>query len=119
MPATAFELLYESFVRRQVVDQLDEEKRNKINAILANAAYLQGGDEGLKSRNDEIEAITEAFNEMVDNILDPVPEVDLSENQFFAAGMHGLEKIKWEYMGRNEQAAQAAAAAQAAEAVPA
>lgn len=108
MPATRFELLYDSYVRREVIDGLESEKRNKINAILSNAAYLQGGDEGLKGRNEEIEAITEAFNEVVDNILDPQPEIDLSENEFFAAGLRGLEKTKWEYLQAKEAAAQGA-----------
>lgn len=111
MPASRFELLYESFVRREVVAQLDAEKRSKINAILANAAYLQGGQEALQGRKDEIDAITEAFNEMVDSILDPQPEIDLESNPFFAAGARGLEKVRWEYMGMNEKAAKAAAAA--------
>lgn len=37
---------------------------------------------------------------MVQDILDPQPEVDLSANPFFAAGMAGMDRLKWEYEAR-------------------
>jgi hypothetical protein len=68
---------------------------------MANGSYLQSED-GLKARKREIEDIEEHFNEMVNNILDPEPEIDLSANPFFAKAESGLDRLRWELMGQGQ-----------------
>jgi hypothetical protein len=87
---------------REVISQLSSDKQARINALLANSAYLES-DEGVKSRADQIREMEENFNEIVSGITNPQPEVDLSENPFFAAGQRGMERLKWEYAPPPEQ----------------
>jgi hypothetical protein len=51
----------------------------------------------VQQREQVVRDINEHFDEMVQDILDPQPEVDLSKNPFFAAGQAGLERLKWDY----------------------
>lgn len=78
-----------------MVAQIQDEKRSRMHAIYSNGGYLQTED-GLKARDEEIRVLEEQFDEMVKNILDPEPEVDLSDNPFFAAGRRAVEKTKWD-----------------------
>lgn len=92
---------------REITDDLKQEKLAQIHAILSNSAYLKS-EEGLRARRKEIQEIEANFDEMIENILDPVPEVDLSTNPFFAAGERGLEKLYWDFQTIKNQAAMAA-----------
>lgn len=91
-------MLYDSFVRREVIDELTAEKRSQIHAIMSNSAYLESK-EGVELRREEIEVIEEHFAEMIAFVRDPEPEPEerLEDNPLFAAGMRGLDKLKWEY----------------------
>lgn len=97
-PASTFELIYDSFVRREVLDTLEQERRARVNAVFSNGGYLQGGEEGAKLRKKELEHIQQEFEEARDNILNPYREVDLEANPMYAAGMRQLDKLKWDIM---------------------
>lgn len=88
-----------------MVADLTADKNARVYAILSNGGYLQS-DEGVKARQEELDNINEQFQEMVDQILDPQPEVDLSENPFFERGMSGLDRLRWEMEAQAQVAAQ-------------
>jgi hypothetical protein len=61
---------------------------------MSNSAYYKT-DDGLRIRREEIEEIKRNFNDIIQDILDPKPEIDLSENPLFAAGQSGLDNLRW------------------------
>jgi uncharacterized protein YicC (UPF0701 family) len=82
-----------------MVEELNVERRAQIRAIISNGAYLQSK-EGLQARKQEIEALNEEFDKLIDKILDPFKEKreqeELMANPLFAAGIRGFEKLKWD-----------------------
>jgi DNA-binding ferritin-like protein len=92
-------------VRNIVVDQLNEQRRQHILAILSNGGYLQSK-EGPEARKSEIEGLNQHYDGLIDQIRDPFKaereRAELMADPLMAAGMRGLEKLKWE-MGNTSQ----------------
>lgn len=72
---------------------------------MSNGTYLKSK-EGLEARRQLIEGINDNYDEVIQNILDPQPEINLEDNPLFAAGIRGLERFKWDYLGAQEVAAE-------------
>lgn len=102
-----FELLYASYVKRTVIDELRSEQRAQVRAVVSNGGYLQS-EQGLNARKETIESINSQFNKMINNIQDPGKnereDRALRENPLFAAGIRGLDRLKWDFQGMQENA---------------
>lgn len=77
--------------------------------MLSNSAFLESN-EGLRARTQEIDQINAHFEEIIGEILDPGKaereQRQLEENPLFSAGIRGLERLKWEFAGAQQQAAE-------------
>lgn len=86
-------------MRREVVAQLQQDRRENVLAILSNGGYLQST-KGLEARKTEIKQINQHYDDVVDEIMDPGraerEQRQLEDNPVFAAGMRGLERLKWD-----------------------
>lgn len=62
----------------------------------------------MNARKVEIERVNDHFNKTVAQIMDPGKEEReqrmLEENPLFAAGMRGLDNLKWEFEGQRQVA---------------
>lgn len=88
-------MLYELQVKREVVADLRSAQRAQINAIVSNSAYLESkGNQEIRLR--EIQDLNDHYENVIDGILDPQPEVDLMDDPLMAAGVRGLDKLRWE-----------------------
>lgn len=97
-----FELLYDSYIRRTVIDELRQEQRAQIRAIMANAGYFNSKD-AMQARKDEIEKLNEHFEDAIAKVDDPDKErreqEAFEQNPLFAAGLRGLDRLRWEFGG--------------------
>lgn len=68
-------------------------------AILSNGGYLQST-KGLEARKAEIRQINQHYDDVIDEIMDPGraerEQRRLEDNPVFAAGIRGLERLKWD-----------------------
>ena len=91
-------MLYEIFVKRTTVEQLNRDRSAQCNAITANSTYLQS-DEGVAERTKVLDEINKRFDDAIDMIMDPnrhEREMDaIRSDPMMAAGMRGLERLKW------------------------
>ncbi|MBA2725194.1 MAG: hypothetical protein H0U53_04320 [Actinobacteria bacterium] len=98
-PREKFDLLYDTYVRRTVVEELQGERRAQVRAILSNGGYFQSK-EGLDARRTEIEEVNRHYDEVIDEIRDPGKaereERAVQDNPLFAAGIRGLDRLKWD-----------------------
>lgn len=82
-----------------MVEDLQEERRATIRALRSNGGYLQS-EKGLDALKQEIAQINEKFDEVIEHIMDPGKaereQRELEENELFAAGMRGLDRLKWD-----------------------
>lgn len=82
-----------------MIAELQKERRDQIRALLTNSAYVES-DEGISARKKLIDELNDHFDKAVDAILDPHKsereDAALRANPLFAAGMRGLEKLKWD-----------------------
>lgn len=62
---------------------------------MSNGGYLQS-DEGSKARQQEIQQLEDHFDEILDQIFNPQPGVDLADNPFMQAGEREVERLKWD-----------------------
>lgn len=89
--------------------ELRSEQRAQVRAILSNGGYLQT-EEGISARRDEIERLNAHFDSVIEHIQDPGKaereQRELEENPLFAAGMRGLDRLKWEFYGAQQTAEQ-------------
>lgn len=96
-------------MRREVIADLKAERQARIHAILSNGGYLQTK-EGLDARKNEIEALNDHFNQAIELVMDPGREEReeraMRENPLFAAGIQGLERLKWDLRADQQMAAQ-------------
>ncbi len=68
-----------------------------MRAIMSNGVYLESK-EGIEARGKILAEIEEQFDNAVDRALGvEVEEDNLEDNPMFAAGLRGLERLKWEY----------------------
>lgn len=64
--------------------------------------------EGLEARTQEIERLNGYFDEVIEEIQDPGKaereQRKLEANPLFSAGIRGLERLKWDYIGAQQKA---------------
>jgi DNA-binding ferritin-like protein len=74
-------------------------------AILSNGGYLQS-EQGVQGRKTEIEELNEHYDNLIESIRDPFKaereREELMANPLMAAGMRGLDRLRWE-MGNTAQ----------------
>lgn len=69
---------------------------------MANAAYFKGGKESLRARDEEIAELNEKYDETIQSIVDPQPDVDLRDIPVMAAGLRALENARWEFEAQRD-----------------
>lgn len=76
---------------------------------MSNGGYLQS-DKGIEARKAEIDHINQRFQEAIDNVMDPGKaereQRALEENPLFAAGIRGLDRLRWDFQGAQQAARQ-------------
>lgn len=76
---------------------------------MANGGYFELKD-GAQLQKDTIQQLNDHFDQAVDAILDPNKaereQQELEDNPLFAAGMRGLERLKWDIEAEAVMAAQ-------------
>lgn len=76
-----------------------------MRALLSNGGYLQSK-EGLEARRQEIERLNGYFDEVIQEIQDPGKaereQRELEANPLFSAGIRGLDRLKWDYIGSQQ-----------------
>lgn len=104
--------MYEIYVKRIVIEELEAERRAQVRSIYANSAYLKT-DKALEVRVESIAALNQHFDEAVEHVRDPGKKERedraFRENPLFAAGMRGLDRLKWDLGGNVEMQQQLAA----------
>lgn len=91
------------------MEDLQSERRAHIRAILSNGGYLQG-DKTMEARRTELDQINEHYDKAVMKVMDPWrayrEQREFEENPLFAAGMRGLDRLKWDLQAGQVAAAQ-------------
>jgi hypothetical protein len=63
----------------------------------------------MQVRQQEIERTNSHFDQIIENIQDPGKvereQQALEENPLFSAGIRGLDRLKWDYLGAQQVAA--------------
>jgi hypothetical protein len=91
-PWRRFEAFYESYLKRAILESLDNRKSSMIAALWANSNY----DDDKGSRKRAIEEIEENFAEVVQSIVDPgsqEAEID-PDNPFFNESARSKQKLE-------------------------
>lgn len=96
-PWKRFEVMYEAFMKRSLLDSLDRRKDAMIAALWANSGFE--GNEGAKNRSQIIEDIETQYDEAVRKIQIGIPEEEQEEkiaedNPFFRPVKRAMAKLE-------------------------
>ena len=97
-PSGRFEVFYESFTRRKIVEDLTLQKLAHINAIHSNPNY----DQKDAHKTQVIQEMEDRFQSAIDSLFQDTTDVEkrMKEDPFFLAGKRGMEWIDAYETGR-------------------
>ncbi len=91
--------MYEVFVKRTTVEELNRERAAQIRSTLSNSALYEST-EGQDLQKKMVQGINERFDEAIMTVRDPGRHNRqmraLRADPLMAAGIRGLEKLKWD-----------------------
>lgn len=80
-----------------------------MRAILSNGGYFQV-ENGIEVRTQEIRQINEQYEDWIAEIMDPGKaereQREIEESPMLMAGISGLDRLRWDFMGAQQVRAQ-------------